>query len=526
MQRRRYNPENEVQNPGPCVMENNLFTPEGDVNYPFLSGKIIHYELYATDGYINSGVNGDPTNIAGWPAPVYIWGFTDHDPNVVANQMKVPAGALATQGTPVGNAKFPAPFLECKMGEHVFITVHNRGFLQNKQTVQDDHSLHLHGIHAQTVYDGFPETAGGYRENLRYFWLENWYTALGATPEARDAVWNRMTPRDQFCKLNDPKNTPLIKPNQLNDAGGIFNFRNTDPYPDGPNGTLPYGNKEDWTQFTYYFTPTHLGTFMYHCHVSAAEHVQMGMYGALVVRPADGSRTVFGRNTHTDYDVEYTFLLSEFDTDWHLNIESGTAVSFDPSMWRPQLWFVNGRTFPQCAFKFAWNTPTGPEYESRYNSYVRLKPGQIRFLARYINMGYQEHPMHQHGWHMNIVGKDGMPVSPQHMVFTQLIGSGETYDAITTAVPIYGITGPSGSPLSKPLPPPNGPNTLKWRAVYPIHDHDDYRVTTAGTYPGGALILIEACGVSGTPGGKPTWFDPYTPPNGAIETLPSHCADP
>jgi hypothetical protein len=135
MQRRRYQPENQVQNSEPSVAENELFTTENGVSAANLTGKIIHYELYATDGYINTGVAGDQTNIAGWPAPVYIWGFTDHDPNVAENQMSVPAGNLAHAPLgPVGNAKFPAPFLECRMGEHVFITVHNRGFLQALRT--------------------------------------------------------------------------------------------------------------------------------------------------------------------------------------------------------------------------------------------------------------------------------------------------------------------------------------------------------------------------------------------------------
>ena len=65
--------------------------------------------------------------------------------------MIVPAGAYTEPandiiGKEVGNAKFPSPFLECFMGEHVFITVHNRGFFRRFQqqdlgSVQDDHTL-------------------------------------------------------------------------------------------------------------------------------------------------------------------------------------------------------------------------------------------------------------------------------------------------------------------------------------------------------------------------------------------------
>ena len=37
---------------------------------------------------------------------------------------------------------------------------------------------------------------------------------------------------------------------------------------------------------TYFFQPEHPGTYMYHCHVEASEHVQMGMYGAVVIYPS------------------------------------------------------------------------------------------------------------------------------------------------------------------------------------------------------------------------------------------------
>ncbi len=40
---------------------------------------------------------------------------------------------------------------------------------------------------------------------------------------------------------------------------------------------------------------------------------EMGLLGALIVRPADGSRTAYGAGTGTDYDQEYLYLLTEAD---------------------------------------------------------------------------------------------------------------------------------------------------------------------------------------------------------------------
>lgn len=600
MRRRRFNyQEVELNSPEQEQKETNL--PEAEPRRPRrgksigeslvgpsiikLNSKILHFTLYSTDGYINldSGLwppVNDNTSIAGWgpgfggpadspenmfpidpnaPAPlnitgpIYVWGFTDQDPDQPGNAMTVPPGAFAAEGGPVGNAKVPAPFIECKHMDHVFVTLHNRGFLQTEQLVQDDHSIHWHGIHAQSPYDGFPESAGGYVENLRYFWEEQWYITLGGTVQTptttkqRDDWWNSRTIKQQETYLNN--NAPLEKENRLNPAGAVINIRNTGQnYPFGV-GNLPQGKTaEDVTQFTYYFTPMHTGTFMYHCHVAASEHVQMGMYGALIVRPMDfnpavaSTRTVLGRNTSTNYDVEYTILISEFDARWHKSIEGDPAyANYYPAQWRPDIWMANGRTFPTTLLPFAWNKLDGgaivPEYESRYNTYIKTLLTPVRqklLLIRWINMGYQTQPVHQHGWHMRIVSKDGMAFSPQRDMFTVLIGSGETYDAITTVDPVYGVTSPAGSPLSKAHP--DSPRdkvptpTLNWRVLYPIHIHDDYKVTTNGFYPGGGLVLIETCvgpdtvpkvpAVNGPDAkfynernlGRMSWEDPYVMP--------------
>ena len=295
---------------------------------------------------------------------------------------------------------------------------------------------------------------------------------------------------------------------------------------------------EEATQFTYYFQPTmHMGTFMYHCHMFAAEHVQMGMYGAIVVRPADYSptnKTVYGRKTNTDYDVENTIVISEIDPRWHRLIEGETVdplvTGFRAADWKPELWFANGRTFPQTILPFAWNTPGatsttfGPaDPEPRYNTLVAMKTNQ-KFLIRYINMGYQEHPMHQHEWHATIVGKDAVLQNPFKDVFTILVGSGETYDTITLANPVWGVTDPAGSPLSTPHPlilDAAGKPTLKWRQIFPIHDHDDYRVTTNDLYPGGGAILQVVTDVPNTPANTPTWLNPFPADGaGAMDVIP------
>lgn len=524
------------------VMEENARNVNGKLTGP--SGRIVHYEIYMTDGYLNRDLGTlsgtDPTSIAGWPTPVYFWGFTDLDPNLPENAMTVPAGAYdyynqspttpgmipptgtidRNTGLPssiafgkVGNAMLPGPYVHLNSGDDVYITFHNRGMFQNLQAVEDDHSMHWHGIHAQSQYDGFPETAGGYTEQLRYFWAEPWYLALGTTTKARDAAWNAMTPDQQQTLMRT--NVPLIKENKLNAGGAVTNALNLAPYPDGEGGRTAQ-QVEDDTQFTYYFRAQNPGTYMYHCHVTASEHVQMGMYGSLHINPADGSQTVYGAGTGTEFDKEYTMYLTSIDPIWHQTIESGTVNGFDPTMWRPQIWLTNGRTFPMTLFPHADNNGNTTVANPMYNSFIKVKPGQ-KFLLRWVNMDYADHSPHQHGWHMNVVGTDASPLASPYLKFTINIGSGETYDCITTADPAYGANYPAGSPLAAQNSPRG---SLNWRQIYPIHDHYDYQVTTNGLYPGGGLMLMEVTNADGSAIGKnPTWPNPYT---GTITPFPTN----
>ena len=39
------------------------------------------------------------------------------------------------------------------------------------------------------------------------------------------------------------------------------------------------------SSLTYYYLNNDPGTYMYHCHVEATEHMQMGMLGSLYVDP-------------------------------------------------------------------------------------------------------------------------------------------------------------------------------------------------------------------------------------------------
>lgn len=312
---------------------------------------------------------------------------------------------------------------------------------------------------------------------------------------------------------------------------------------------------------------------MYHCHHQAAEHVQMGMYGALVIYPSMESlaeagitrnckgqwelhgkvqcqipKTAMNRNfayndINTFFDKEYVMLLSDIDSTWHHAVL--TETPFNAVNYKPDYWFVNGRAFPDTLLPHPQTPAPGSDpdlTQINYESFVHVNTGD-KFLLRMINMSYQVVPWHIHGWHFTIVGKDAH-ISPflriatklklmgheaQEMGFTATIGSGETYDLLITADdkrPLYRryiVKGQDGLPsfcsqmaaiqqvnpaaiFDIPTEPVKwSPHTVNYVNIcegiqgtdryfpqfYPMHNHDDYKATNNGIYPGGQLTYIQ-----------------------------------
>lgn len=103
----------------------------------------------------------------------------------------------------------------------------------------------------------------------------------------------------------------------------------------------------------YFFKAPHPGTYLYHCHVGSAVHLQAGMYGLVIVRPSDGSSTMNWDNGET-YDREFSLLASEIDTVWHndtiLDHEHMPGMQlYVPTVFKPQYFLINGRSGNQLS---------------------------------------------------------------------------------------------------------------------------------------------------------------------------------
>jgi FtsP/CotA-like multicopper oxidase with cupredoxin domain len=209
------------------------------------------------------------------------------------------------------------------------------------------------------------------------------------------------------------------------------------------------------TTVTYSFTASRPGTFLYHSGTRPDLQVEMGLFGAIIVRPTLGANYAYN-NVNTIFDHEYLFLLSEMDPEIHRLIEFGRIKEVDTTTFHPVLWFLNGRNLPDTMGAAA--DPFLPRQP--YNSLPRTHPGE-RVLLRMIGAGRDLHPFHTHGNNHLVIARNARlltstPADPNAAPdlavshFSTAVAPGETADAIWSWTgemlgwDIYGHTDPGG----------------------------------------------------------------------------------
>ena len=112
--------------------------------------------------------------------------------------------------------------------------------------------------------------------------------------------------------------------------------------------------------FTYYYNIVDglAGTYMYHCHVEATEHIQMGMVGNLYIHPrrTSPSGPTPTLDASTAFDVEYPIQLGSLDRnfhDQHIAIQPLPFAAMDDKHA-----LLNGRGYPDTV-------DAGPIYHRR-----------------------------------------------------------------------------------------------------------------------------------------------------------------
>ena len=226
-------------------------------------------------------------------------------------------------------------------------------------------------------------------------------------------------------------NTSILFPGfNVSASGGVQGLLTTEA---APGGTV-----------TYTFTASSPGTRAYYSGTQGDLQVEMGLYGAIIVLPATppavctaglpatnpggnaAARTQWGESDFrlaraaydhpgSCYDREYLFQFSEMDPNIHIQAlaqvtaagsctagAAGCSLNVPTEPYHPVYFMINGRSMPDdMDTNYAAQYPHQP-----YNGNPHMHPGELTLL-RIIGQGRWQHPFHEHGNHVRILGRDG-----------------------------------------------------------------------------------------------------------------------
>lgn len=165
-------------------------------------------------------------------------------------------------------------------------------------------------------------------------------------------------------------------------------------------GTGPASTK------SYTFTATRAGTYLYQAGLTAngPQEVALGLYGALVVRPATAGQAY--DDAGSAYDVESVLVLGELDP----ALTPANYAGFDMRNYAPKWGLINGLPYPS----------TAPIPASADDT----------VLLRYLNTGSFAHSMSVLGANQTQLATDGHRLPADRHFVAETFGPGETADVL------------------------------------------------------------------------------------------------
>jgi FtsP/CotA-like multicopper oxidase with cupredoxin domain len=352
-------------------------------------------------------------------------------------------------------------------------------------------------------------------------------------------------------------NTSILFPGfSVTTTGGVTGLLTQEA---APSGTV-----------TYSFLASTPGTRAYYSGTQGDLQVEMGLYGAIIVLPSTaqtGCTTVGSVPAHyvapgntaevdfrlapsaydnprTCYDREYLFQFSEMDPNIHHQAQAqvaaktgcvagaaGCSLEVATEPYHPAYFMINGRSMPDDMDpNYATEYPHQP-----YNGNPHMHPGEL-VLLRIIGQGRWQHPFHEHGNHVRVLGRDGNLILASTtagdvnlagpLLFTTTTTPGQAMDGIFYWTgkglnwDAYGHNPNSSDPLAKlPCTPDvNGYNTGSPTALNYYEwcqDHNkSMQVSPFGDVAGGGPVTLPDPNLF-TNG---PWFggSPYLGPNATV----------
>jgi FtsP/CotA-like multicopper oxidase with cupredoxin domain len=184
---------------------------------------------------------------------------------------------------------------------------------------------------------------------------------------------------------------------------------------------------------------------MFHCHVEATEHMQMGMLGNLYVTPLQDGTTVGGCTSQkyvyndgdgsTCYDVDYPIQIVGFDRTFH---ELHLGIQPLPfALMKDDYPMLNGRGYPDTINPLPLVPPAenGGLVSQKVSALITATVGQ-KILLRISSLTTVEHStLTVLGIPMKVVGKDariltGPGGNLPYLTSSVTLGGGESVDVI------------------------------------------------------------------------------------------------
>ena len=165
--------------------------------------------------------------------------------------------------------------------------------------------------------------------------------------------------------------------------------------------------------YTYKMAARENGSFIYHCHIHTVLHQQMGMYGGIIVMPADsndqnkpftGSPTTFAR--------QYMWVIAEVDKSWHDKAASGnygdSAAFAYFTQYNPQHFFIANYFVDVSTL----TTTSGIGGRGVVKTSANNLAGKVgdTLLVRLGNLGYWNKRVSLGGLKFDVVSTDGKPI--------------------------------------------------------------------------------------------------------------------
>ena len=200
---------------------------------------------------------------------------------------------------------------------------------------------------------------------------------------------------------------------------------------------------------TYSFLAPAAGSYRYTDDANGFLSQAMGLFGPLVVTPADGSNAFYPGGDN--FVKQYTLVMSDLDDRLNAAVEQGGT--YDINDYEPNYFFINGLIYPDTTLSA--------------DTLITMDLG-TDIGIRFISASAIEYPMHYHGYHANVTTRNRKVVTDVISKDTILVNPGETVDTILPVIQA---------------------------GIFPLHTHYVPAVAANGVYSnpyGGGLLLMIA----------------------------------